>query len=89
VDRAEWFDLEEARTKILPGQVGFLLELSRLIDKGPAMTHPKIEAIAYSGYMGEESPRALIIDGEQVEVVEILERWKEQRVGEGGIKRCF
>ncbi len=30
VDRAAWFGLAEARTKILPGQLGFLAELERL-----------------------------------------------------------
>ncbi len=30
VDRAAWFGLTEARTKILPGQLGFLAELERL-----------------------------------------------------------
>src|SRR5512135_640523 len=34
VDRAGWFGLEEARKKILPGQLGFLMELSRLLDEG-------------------------------------------------------
>lgn len=41
VDRAEWFDLEEAKRRILPGQVGFLLELNQLLDKDPAMSHPR------------------------------------------------
>ena len=31
VDRAAWFGLDQARNKILPGQVGFLDELVRLI----------------------------------------------------------
>jgi predicted NUDIX family NTP pyrophosphohydrolase len=31
VDRAEWFSLEVAREKILPGQWGFLDELNRVI----------------------------------------------------------
>jgi predicted NUDIX family NTP pyrophosphohydrolase len=32
VDRAEWFDLDEARTRILPGQVPFLDELASRLD---------------------------------------------------------
>lgn len=30
IDRADWFDLEEARRRILPGQAGFLDELAAL-----------------------------------------------------------
>jgi predicted NUDIX family NTP pyrophosphohydrolase len=33
VDRAAWFTLFEARTKLLPGQVGFLDRLGATIDK--------------------------------------------------------
>ena len=33
VDRAEWFEVEEARRRILPGQAGFLDELVDLIRK--------------------------------------------------------
>ena len=31
----------------------------------------------YAGHRGDEEPRWLWIDGERVEVVEILERWRE------------
>ena len=31
VDRAEWFGLEAARRKLLPGQVGFLDRLSEIL----------------------------------------------------------
>ena len=34
VDRAGWFDLEAARRKLVPGQVGFLDRLSELLDNG-------------------------------------------------------
>jgi predicted NUDIX family NTP pyrophosphohydrolase len=34
VDRAGWFDLEAARRKLIPGQVGFLDRLSELLDEG-------------------------------------------------------
>jgi predicted NUDIX family NTP pyrophosphohydrolase len=36
VDRAEWFELAEARQRILPGHVGFLEELSDLLGKRKA-----------------------------------------------------
>ena len=31
IDRAGWFTLEEAKTKILPGQAGFLEQLQRIL----------------------------------------------------------
>lgn len=31
VDRAAWFTLEQAKTKILPGQAGFLEQLQRIL----------------------------------------------------------
>jgi hypothetical protein len=53
------------------------------------MPKEKIEVVSYSGYMGEEEPRALILGAGRVEVVEILERWKKQGVLERSVKRCF
>ena len=38
VDRAGWFDLEAARRKLVPGQVGFLDRLSDLLDDGHRST---------------------------------------------------
>jgi predicted NUDIX family NTP pyrophosphohydrolase len=34
VDRADWFDLETARRKLLPGQLGLLDRLSELLEAG-------------------------------------------------------
>jgi predicted NUDIX family NTP pyrophosphohydrolase len=34
VDRAAWFDLEEARRKILAGQAPFMDRLEMLIEEG-------------------------------------------------------
>jgi hypothetical protein len=36
------------------------------------MSNERIEVIAYSGYRGEETPRAMILHNEKIEVVEIL-----------------
>ncbi len=36
VDRAAWFPLEEAKNRIISGQVGFLEELERLLGPGPS-----------------------------------------------------
>lgn len=31
----------------------------------------------YAGYRGEEAPRRLILDGQKIEITEILGRWSE------------
>ena len=42
------------------------------------MPEEKIGVIAYSGYRGEETPRKIILHGDPIEVVEILDRWVEE-----------
>jgi len=37
IDRAEWFEIEEARRRILPGHVGFLDELGVLLSRSATM----------------------------------------------------
>ncbi len=49
----------------------------------------KIEVIAYSGYRGEEIPRAMIFGDERIEVAEILKRWVDEGPGDRSIKRFF
>lgn len=39
IDRAEWFEIEEARRRILPGHLGFLDELAELLDSYPSGRH--------------------------------------------------
>jgi hypothetical protein len=34
-----------------------------------------IEVIAYAGYQGEQEPRALVVDGQRLEVLGIADRW--------------
>lgn len=53
------------------------------------MPSKKFEVVSYSGYRGEETPRAFLLGSGRVEVAEVLERWKEQRVAERSIKRYF
>jgi predicted NUDIX family NTP pyrophosphohydrolase len=40
VDRAEWFDLDAARRKLLPGQIGFLDRVSALVRGGGPSSAP-------------------------------------------------
>ena len=37
----------------------------------------EIRVECYAGYRGEEEPRTLRIGGKRVELVEILDRWRE------------
>jgi len=53
------------------------------------MSEEKIHVIAYSGYRGEETPRAFMPGGRRIEVVEIQERWIEEGIGDGATKRYF
>lgn len=34
-----------------------------------------IKVIAYSGYKGEQEPRALVVDGERLDVLGVADRW--------------
>jgi len=49
----------------------------------------KIEVIAYSGYRGEETPKAILLRGTRIEVIEILNQWIEQRLDDRAAKRFY
>jgi hypothetical protein len=53
------------------------------------MSDQRIEVIAYSGYRGEETPKSITLLGEKIEVVEILNRWTEERLKDRIRKRFF
>jgi len=53
------------------------------------MPDQRIEVIAYSGYRGEEIPRAMILHNEKIEVVEILSSWMEEGFKDRARKRFF
>jgi len=53
------------------------------------MSEEKIEIIAYSGYRGEETPRAIILHGERIVVIEILKQWIEEKLDERERKRFY
>ena len=53
------------------------------------MSDARIEVIAYSGYRGEETPRAFTLQDERIEVVEIQERWVEEGLKDRIIKRFY
>ncbi|MDD5306617.1 MAG: hypothetical protein PHU25_04780 [Deltaproteobacteria bacterium] len=37
----------------------------------------RVEVVCYSGYRGEETPRALVVGERRLEVKEVLGRWRE------------
>lgn len=53
------------------------------------MFEERIEVIAYSGYRGEEAPRAILLRGERIEVTEILKQWIEERSDDRTTKRFY
>ena len=53
------------------------------------MIEDKVEVIAYSGYRGEEIPKAIILHNERIAVVEILDSWVEEGVEDRVRKRFF
>ena len=53
------------------------------------MSEEKVRVTAYSGNRGEETPRALVLGGKRIEVVEIQETWIEEGVGDRRTRRFF
>jgi hypothetical protein len=53
------------------------------------MSEEKVRVTAYSGSRGEETPRALVLGGKRIEVVEIQESWIEEGVGDRRTRRFF
>ncbi|GAB4390276.1 MAG: hypothetical protein Kow0025_21200 [Thermodesulfovibrionales bacterium] len=48
-----------------------------------------IEVTAYSGYRGEETPRAFVLEGRRVEVSEVIDARVEEDAGGGPRRRVF
>jgi hypothetical protein len=53
------------------------------------MTEKPIEVSAWSGYRGEESPRAFNLNGKRIEVRKVLEQWVEEDAATRVRRRCF
>jgi len=53
------------------------------------MSYENIKVIAYSGYRGNEGPRALLINDEIITVVEIVDKWIEENFSDRTRKRFF
>ncbi len=53
------------------------------------MREEKIDVTAYSGYRGEEGPKAFIHQGRNITVVEILKGWIQEEAGKRRRRRFF
>lgn len=53
------------------------------------MSYRIVRVFAYSGYRGEELPRAIVIGDQRIEVVEILELWVEEGFEDRSRRRFF
>ncbi len=42
------------------------------------MDAKKVRVLSYSGYRGEESPRAFVLNGEKIQVESVLDMWIEE-----------
>jgi hypothetical protein len=49
----------------------------------------RIEIIAYSGYRGEETPRAILLGCKRIGVVGILKQWVEEGSDDRETRRFF
>ena len=56
------------------GSYTVVVEEERVIDAEEGEAE-RFRVIAYSGYQGEQEPRALVVEGERLEVVSIQDRW--------------
>ena len=53
------------------------------------MSYRIVRVFAYSGYRGEELPRAIVIGDQRIDVVEILELWVEEGFEDRSRRRFF
>lgn len=53
------------------------------------MHDEKIQIISYSGYKGDEMPRAFVLHSEVINVVKILNMWVEESLIDKQRKRFF
>jgi hypothetical protein len=53
------------------------------------MAEIPVDVSAWSGYRGEESPRAFILNGKRLEVLKVMEQWVAQDAATKVRRRCF
>lgn len=53
------------------------------------MDDQKIQVAAHSGYKAGERPAAFVLDGEEIGVIKILDRWLEEDFAEKARRRFF
>ncbi|MCX6575767.1 MAG: hypothetical protein NTV82_05165 [Candidatus Aminicenantes bacterium] len=60
-------------------------------DDGPRRNRPseKVRVLCYSGYTGEETPRAILVDDQELAVEKILSRKRISNAETGRIREVF
>jgi hypothetical protein len=53
------------------------------------MDDQKIQVVAYSGHKAGERPAAFVLDGEEIGVIKVLDRWLEESFAERVRRRFF
>ncbi len=53
------------------------------------MPKERITVVAYSGYKGDERPQSFLRNREEIEVLEILSAWIEERIEDRRRRRFF
>jgi len=53
------------------------------------MEDQKIQVTAYSGHKAGERPAAFVLDGEEIGIINILDRWLEESFAERVRRRFF
>lgn len=59
-------------------------ENDNIVEKGR-----RLEVICYEGSRSSEAPRLLVLNGIEVPVKKILDRWIEEGLDRRGRRRCF
>jgi hypothetical protein len=49
----------------------------------------RLTVVSYSGYKGEEEPRSFFLEGDRIEVLDILKRWMEEAESGRSRRRVF
>jgi hypothetical protein len=53
------------------------------------MADGKIRVMSYSGYRDDEMPRAFFLDDRKLEIIEVLETWREEGLNDKIRRRFF
>ena len=63
--------------------------MAGISEEEDVMPNERIEVISYEGYREEETPRALVLRGKRIEIVDTEDMWIEEGIEDGARKRSF